>query len=292
MSSTKLASILDKKLSCDSSLRWTVPYNDFSKNSYLSSSSVEPQEPPIASTMAAMPSVDFTFNFWGGIRAIFLNAVPSTNNAALGANWSRKSVGHKAARNLSFCVHSRTFVVPGTNFGIWLQGSWVLTWVGASSSGTGGKSDSWGGGILKTVVPAHKIQKGLGLPESPLFQLPKGKDVPEVHQGSWSTRLRYQCKLVAEDTTRQAIWPRQENQCWMNPVKPSEWWPCRSKWNELVSHTKRMRSCCFDSPLKAPSPILQRSPRPSHHGLNRKGPMEVIWDPSWSHDPYWSHIKA
>ena len=100
------------------------------------------------------------------------------------------------------------------------------------------------------------------------------------------------CKLVAEDTTRQAIWPRQENQCWMNPVKPSEWWPCRSKWNELVSHTKRMRSCCFDSPLKAPSPILQRSPRPSHHGLNRKGPMEVIWDPSWSHDPYWSHIKA
>ena len=85
----------------------------------------------------------------------------------------------------------------------------------------------------------------------------------------------YICKLVAEDTTNQAIWPCQENQCRMNPVKPSGWWPCRSKWNELVSHTKRMRSWCFDSPLKAPSPILQRDPLPSHHGLNQRAPWRL-----------------
>ena len=134
MSSTKLFSILARKLSWDSSGFCTVPYKAFSKYSYRSSISVDPHDPPIASTNKATPAVVDVFSFAGSKRAILRKAVPSTNNAALGANKGRDSTGHMAARNFNFCVYSWTFVTPGVNFGILAQGSWGARLVPACTS--------------------------------------------------------------------------------------------------------------------------------------------------------------
>ena len=121
-----------------------MPYKAFSKNSCLSSSSVEPQDPPIASTSSGIPVWLATLSLAGSKRATFLNADPSTNSAARGASCSKCSTGHMAARNRNFWTYSWTFVVPAMNFGMLCHGGWRVKLEGVppfaksgSSAGTG-----------------------------------------------------------------------------------------------------------------------------------------------------------
>ena len=157
-----------------------VPYKDFSKNSYRSSSSVDPQKPPIASTRSAIPVKFLTRSFSGSNLATFLKADPSTRRAALGASCSRCSLGQSNARNFNFCTYSWTLVDPGMNFGMLFQGGCGPP-VGLASS----MSSEVKPGISKLQKTANQ---GWALSRPWISLLSCGYPV------AGAATLRYQCK--------------------------------------------------------------------------------------------------
>ena len=108
----------------------------------------------MASTRSWMPDKLATFNLAGSRRATFLKAVPSTRRAARGANNSKESLGHIAARNFNFWVYSCTFVIPGVNFGMLAHGNWGFTPTPAAAEASGSVVD---GGIVGKLTDWKSI---------------------------------------------------------------------------------------------------------------------------------------
>ena len=163
------------------------------------------------------------------------------------------------------------------NLGIWLQGDCVLTWGGASSSGTGGNSDPDAGGILTQNCWKNctRIQR---------FQPPWIAALADAKRkepyGSWSTRLRYQCELIGSGgyTTKESDPVRSKS--WMIPVKPE--WSDDPVHQEDIGRRPTLGNVQlgFDPLLKAPSLILQRTtsllPRPEPRGPTVRAHAELI----------------